>query len=114
MVKNIYRLIKHKKKFRNYFLKEVYKLSGYEFINKSINKSDFYTCISLEDMNNDYIFIYDSNNKAFFFVYTSVYEKKNYEFETFRYFYNTKYSSFKNFRELIVYDGFGKLNYLEL
>ena len=60
-------LIKHKKKFRNYFLNEVYKLRGCEFINKCINKTDFYTCISLEDMNNDYIFIYENNNIAFFF-----------------------------------------------
>ena len=37
------------------------------------------------------------NIKAFFFIYTSVYEKKNYEFEVFRYFYNVKYKSFKNF-----------------
>jgi len=37
--------------------------------------------------------------KAFFFVYTSVYEKKNYEFEIFRYFYNLKYSSFESFFE---------------
>jgi len=60
-------LIKHKKKFRNYFLNEVYKLRGCEFINKCINKTDFYTCISLEDMNNDYIFLYENNNIAFFF-----------------------------------------------
>ncbi len=35
--------------------------------------------------------------KAFFFVYTSVYKKKNYEFELFRYFYNLKYPSFESF-----------------
>ena len=79
-------------------------LNAEEWINKSkkndLNKNDL--CITLDDNLRSQVkygipILKKYNIKAFFFVYTSVYEKKNYEFEIFRYFYNSKYTSFENF-----------------
>ena len=79
-------------------------LNADEWINRSkknnLNKNDL--CITLDDNLRSQVkygipILKKYNIKAFFFVYTSVYEKKNYEFEVFRYFYNLKYSSFENF-----------------
>ena len=68
-------------------------------INNELEKNDL--CLTLDDNLRSQIkyaipLLKKFKIKAFFFVYTSIYEKKNYEFEVFRYFYN-KYTSFKNF-----------------
>ncbi len=65
-----------------------------------LNKNDL--CITFDDNLKSQIkygipILKKYNIKAFFFVYTSIYEKKDYEFEVFRYFYNLKFSSFKSF-----------------
>ena len=79
-------------------------LNADEWIEKSKNKrlSNKDLCITFDDNLRSQIkygipILKKYEIKAFFFVYTSIYEKKNYQFEVFRYFYNTKYSSFENF-----------------
>ncbi len=69
-------------------------------LNNKLKKNDL--CLTLDDnlrsqMKYAIPLLKKLKIKAFFFIYTSVYEKKNYEFEIFRYFYNLKYPSFKNF-----------------
>ena len=74
-------------------------------LNNELNTNDL--CITLDDnlksqLKYDYHLLKKHNIKAFFFIYTSVYEKKNYEFEVFRYFYNVKYKSFKIFLMIFI------------
>ena len=67
---------------------------------KKLGKNDL--CITLDDNLRSQVkygipILKKHNIKAFFFMYTSVYVKKNYEFEVFRYFYNSRYPSFESF-----------------
>lgn len=89
-------------KIINKFKKRI--LNADDWIEKSKNKSlsNKDLCITFDDNLKSQIkygipILKKYKIKAFFFVYTSIYEKKNYQFEVFRYFYNVKYRSFENF-----------------